>query len=90
MDEVGWSVLFVFIFAGGGLFFSLSNLALRTYSHLKLQEAFRDAGKEEADFNNLLKNIDRLILTCILFKTVAGLGILLMLTRRLYSIKIQH
>jgi CBS domain containing-hemolysin-like protein len=60
------------------LFFSLNNLALRTFSRLKLQEAFKAANKE-ALVDNFVANVEKLILTCSLFTLLADIAILLLL-----------
>ena len=78
MDEVGWLVLLICLFTGLSLFFSLNNLALRTFSRLKLQEAFKTANKE-ALVDNFVENVEKLILTCSLFTLLANITILLVL-----------
>ena len=78
MDEVGWLVLLICLFTGLSLFFSLNNLALRTFSRLKLQEAFKTANKETL-VDNFVENVEKLILTCSLFTLLANIGIFLVL-----------
>jgi len=78
VDEVGWLVLLICLFTGLSLFFSLNNLALRTFSRLKLQEAFKTANKE-ALVDNFVENVEKLILTCSLFTLLANITILLVL-----------
>jgi putative hemolysin len=56
----------------------LNNLALRTFSRLKLQEAFKAANKE-ALVDNFVANVEKLILTCSLFTLLADIAILLLL-----------
>lgn len=76
MEEVGWLVLLICICAGGSLFFSLNNLALRTFSRVKLQEAFKAANKE-AVVDDFIGNVEKLILTSSLFRVIANIGIVL-------------
>ncbi|RKY12448.1 MAG: hemolysin [Planctomycetota bacterium] len=76
MEEVGWLVLLICICAGGALFFSLNNLALRTFSRVKLQEAFKAANKE-AVVDDFIGNVEKLILTSSLFRVIANIGIVL-------------
>lgn len=47
MDEVGWSILMLVILVPASLFFTLNNLALRSFSRVRLQEAFEKLGREE-------------------------------------------
>lgn len=45
MEDVGWSLLAVLVFAGLAFFFSLHKLAFQMFSRVKLQEALRSANK---------------------------------------------
>jgi CBS domain containing-hemolysin-like protein len=70
------------LLAGGTLFFSVSAVALRTFSLGKLQEAFKAIGKEEdaKDLSDrLAENEDELILTCALYRLIFNTFILLAL-----------
>jgi len=79
---VGWAVLLMCLLAGGTLFFSVNAVALRTFSLVKLQEAFRTA-KKNADSKDLAErlgeNAEKLILTCSLFRLISNMCILLLL-----------
>ncbi|HIJ70091.1 MAG TPA: HlyC/CorC family transporter [Planctomycetes bacterium] len=75
-NEVGWLVLLVCLLVGGSLFFSLNNLALRTFSRVKLQEAFKAANKEDV-VEDLIENAEKLILTSTLFRVIANIGMVL-------------
>jgi len=70
------------LLAGGTLFFSVNAVALRTFSLVKLQEAFK-AAKKNADSRDLAErlagNAERLILTCSLFRLISNMFILLLL-----------
>ena len=58
MDDVGWSAVWLVVCSLAALFFSLNSLALRIFSRVKLQDAFKDAGKEHLTdklFNNAEK-----------------------------------
>ena len=46
MDVVGWLILSLCILTVVSVFFGLNALSLRCFSRLKLQDAFRKAGKE--------------------------------------------
>ncbi len=82
MGYVGWAVLLMCLLAGGTLFFSVNAVALRTFSLVKLQEAFR-AAKKNADSKDLAErlgeNAEELILTCSLFRLISNMCILLLL-----------
>ena len=70
------------LLAGGTLFFSVNVVALRTFSHAKLQEAFKAISKREDSkdiIERLVENEDQLILTCALYRLIFNMGILLIL-----------
>lgn len=75
MDEVGWSVLGLAVLTGVSLFYTLNNLALRSYSFVKLQDAFK-ARNRESSADRLVEREEKLILTCSLFRLIANTGIL--------------
>jgi len=82
VDYAGWAVIITCLLAGGTLFFSVNAVALRTFSHGKLQEAFKAAQKRDGSrdiIERLIENEDRLILTCALYRLVFNMGILLIL-----------
>ena len=78
MDEAGWLVLLICLLTGGSLFFSLNNLALRTFSRVRLQEAFKAANKESV-VDDFIGNVEKLILTSTIFRVIANIGIVLAL-----------
>ena len=82
MNYAGWAVLLVCLFAGGSLFFSVNAVALRIFSHVKLQEAFKAAIKKK-DSKDLterfLEKEEELILTCSLYRLIFNMCILLVL-----------
>lgn len=70
------------LFAGGTLFFAVNAVALRTFSLVKLQEAFRAANKKTDPKDlaeRLAENAENLILTCSLFRLTFNMCILLLL-----------
>ncbi len=71
-------MLLICLLTGASLFFSLNNLALRTFSRIKLQEAFKAANKA-AIIEGFIENVEKLILTSSLFRLIANIGILLAL-----------
>ncbi|HUT46793.1 MAG TPA: hemolysin family protein [Sedimentisphaerales bacterium] len=82
MNYAGWAVLLISLLAGGSLFFSVNAVALRIFSHVKLQEAFKAAIKKE-DSKDLTERLsemeEELILTCSLYRLIFNMCILLVL-----------
>jgi len=79
---IGWAVLLICFLAGGTLFFSVNAIALRTFSHVKLQEAFKTANKKtkpEELAEQLAEKAEELILTCSLYRLIFNMCILLLL-----------
>ncbi|MDH4202382.1 MAG: hemolysin family protein [Phycisphaerae bacterium] len=63
MDEVGSSILLLCILTLTSLFFTLNGQSLRLFSRVKLQEAFKKAGREDR-IEMLIANAEELALTC--------------------------
>lgn len=78
MDDVGWSVLLIVLFTGLSLFFALNGLALRTFSRVKLQEAFKAKNKEKL-MDPLLEDVEKLTLTCSFFRIISNVAIFVLL-----------
>lgn len=78
MDEAGWSVLLIILFTGLSLFFALNGLALRTFSRVKLQEAFKAKNKEKL-MDALLEDVEKLTLTCSFFRIISNAAIFILL-----------
>ena len=70
--------MLVCFLSGGTLFFSVSALSLRTFSHIKLQEAFKATGKEHL-VEKLSANAEKLVLACSLYRLILNVCILLLL-----------
>jgi putative hemolysin len=93
LDQVGFivgAVLLICLFVGATLFFSVNAISLRTFSRLRLQEAFKtSAGEEQPDrVEAVVANSDRLILTCSFFRlafNICGLLLLAALISRLHG-----
>ncbi len=82
MSQIAWAVLLICLFAGATLFFSVNNIALRTFSRFKLQEAFKRAPKNEGSdviVDYIVENSEMWILTCSLYRLIFNMGILLLL-----------
>jgi putative hemolysin len=84
VDDVGWSVLTIVVLTGVSLFYSLNNLALREISFVKLQEAFKAAGKESR-IDRFVEKDEKLIVTCLLFRLMSNLGIFVLLANLMIS-----
>jgi putative hemolysin len=82
VNYAGWAVLLICLLSGGSLFFSVNAIALRIFSHVKLQEAFKAAIKKE-DSKDLTERLsekeEELILTCSLYRLILNMCILLLL-----------
>ncbi|MFQ6036642.1 MAG: hemolysin family protein [Sedimentisphaerales bacterium] len=78
MGYIGWAVLLICLFTGGTLFFSVNTIALRIFSHVKLQEALKAANKENLT-DSIVRDAEKLILTCSLYRLLFNMCILLLL-----------
>lgn len=78
MDDVGWSIVLLCLCTAASLFFALNTLALRSFSRMKLQEAFRQAGRE-AQVEAFLRRVEPLTLTCGFMRVAANTAIILLL-----------
>ena len=65
----GWFILLYLVFAGGVLYFSVSAIALRIFSRVRLQEAFGSADKER-EVEKIYTRSEELVLTCSLFRHI--------------------
>jgi CBS domain containing-hemolysin-like protein len=70
--------LLICLLTGASLFFALNNLALRTFSRVKLQEAFKAVNKATM-VEPFIENVEKLILTSSLFLLITNISILLAL-----------
>ena len=81
MGFIGWAVLLICLFVGATSFFSVNANALRVFSRLRLQEAFKTANGEERPelVEKVAENADRLILACAFYRLVFNIGALLLM-----------
>ena len=82
MGYTGWAVLLICFLAGGTLFFSINAFALRIFSHVKLQEAFKAANKKKNPdelAEQLVEKSEELILACFFYRLILNVCILLLL-----------
>jgi len=82
VNYAGWAVLLICLLSGGTLFFSVNAVALRIFSHVKLQEAFKAVIKKEDSKDlteRLVEKEEDLILTCSLYRLIFNMCILLLL-----------
>jgi putative hemolysin len=82
VNYAGWAVLLICLLSGGTLFFSVNAVALRIFSHAKLQEAFKAAIKKKDSkvlTERFLEKEEDLILTCSLYRLIFNMCILLAL-----------
>jgi putative hemolysin len=78
VDDVGWLILSFCILIPLSLFFGLNTLALRSFSRLKLQDAFRKAEKESL-IDEFLSNAELLTIVCGLMRIITNTGIIFLL-----------
>jgi putative hemolysin len=82
VNYAGWAVLLICLLAGGSLFFSVNAVALRIFSQVKLQEAFKAVTKKRDSRDlteRLMEKEEDLILTCSLYRLIFNMCILLAL-----------
>jgi putative hemolysin len=86
---IGWAVLLICLFVGATLFFSANAIALRVFSRVRLQEAFKTANGEERPHlvDKLVENADRLILMCSFYRLVFNFCALLLLVALLSTLQ---
>ena len=78
MSYIGWVVLLICLFTGGTLFFSVNTIALRIFSRTKLQDAFKAINKEILA-DSLVKDSEKLALSCSLYRLIFNMCTLLLL-----------
>ena len=77
MDD-GWPLLIIIALAAASLFFSVNSVALRVFSRLKIQEAFKELGKEN-QVELFVLNSERLLLSCRFFQLLSNVLLMLCL-----------
>jgi len=82
------------LFTGATLFFSVNGIALRTFSHVKLQQALSSRRRREPERGKILdltdrviENTEKLILTCSLYRLFFNMCILLLLVAALAKLR---
>ena len=80
MGYNGLAILLVCLLTGGTLFFSVSATALRIFSRVKLQEAFKAAQKEDCS-DRVILGTERLMWTCSVYRMIFNICILLSLLK---------
>ncbi len=89
MGFIGWAVLLTCLFVGATLFFSVNAIALRVFSRVRLQEAFKTANGEERPHlvDKLVEDADKLILMCSFYRLVFNFCALLLLVALLSTVQ---
>ena len=92
MGYTGWALLSICFLAAGTLFFSVNAFALRIFSHVKLQEAFKALNKKNSDelAELLAEKSEELISTCFFYRLILNVCILLLLVSIFISTKPQQ
>ena len=78
MNDVGWLLILICVFTPLSLFFTLNSLALRSFSRLKLHDAFCDANRENLT-DDFLSHVEDLTLTCGFFRIILNTAIIFLL-----------
>jgi len=68
----------IVLLTGVSLFYSLNSFALRSFSFVKLQEAFKSAN-EETRLDAFVEKTEKFIVTCLLLGLIANIGIFVVL-----------
>ncbi|MGE5295331.1 MAG: hemolysin family protein [Solirubrobacterales bacterium] len=91
MSFIVWAVVLICLFVGATSFFSVNANALRVFSRLKLQEAFKTANGEERPelVEKVAQNADRLILACAFYRLVFNIGALLMMVALMEAMHVE-
>ena len=76
--SVEWSLILLGILTPISLFFGLNSLSLRSFSRVKLQEAFRRAGREHL-IDNFIENVELLTITCGTLRVIANTSMIFIL-----------
>ena len=78
MDEVGWSILLLCILTPTSLFLTLNSLSLRSFSRVKLQEAFKATGREDR-LEGLVTDAEKLAMMCSSLRVFCNAAIIFIL-----------
>ena len=81
-------VFLICLFTGGALFFSAAAMALRTFSRVRLQDAFKAINKENL-IDKLEANVEKLVLACSLCRIIFNMCILLLLVAAFMTARAQ-
>ncbi|MBN1360038.1 MAG: HlyC/CorC family transporter [Sedimentisphaerales bacterium] len=89
MGFTGWAVLLICLFVGATLFFSANAIALRVFSRVRLQEAFKTVNGEERPHlvDKVAENADKLFLVCSFYRLVFNFCALLLLVALLSTVQ---
>jgi putative hemolysin len=91
--STGWAILLICLCAGGTLFFSINAIALRTFSLIKLQEAFKERNKRD-DYETLALQVsekaEEFILACWLYRLIFNMCIVLILVDIFFELNLSH
>lgn len=75
MDVVGWSILLLVILIPLSLFFTINNLALRSFSRIRLQEAFEKAGRQQR-FDRFIEQEETFTIVTASLRLLCNVGII--------------
>jgi putative hemolysin len=78
VDQVGWLIFWIIAFLAAGFFFSVNAIAARIFSHVKLQDVFKNLNKEDSA-ERLFADSDKIVLSCSLFALAVNVCMIIFL-----------
>lgn len=76
--DLRWTIAWICLMTGMSLFFSLNIFSLKTFSRVKMQEAFKSRKKEKL-FDCFMENQQSLLLACFFFFMITNIAVILLL-----------
>ncbi len=80
MGSLGWQIFWIIVLLAAGTFFSLNSIAARIFSHVKIQEIFRNL-KKDKHTEKFFADSQTIILLCSLIVVFIDICIVLLLFR---------
>jgi putative hemolysin len=78
VDQVGWLIFWIIAFLAAGFFFSVNAIAARIFSHVKLQDVFKNLNKEDSA-ERFFADSDKIVLSCSLFALAVNVCMIIFL-----------
>ncbi|MDD5133968.1 MAG: hemolysin family protein [Phycisphaerae bacterium] len=78
MNSIGWLILGIIVFLAAGFFFSVNAIAARIFSHVKLQDVFKNLNKEDSA-ESFFADSDKIVLSCSLLALAVNIFMIIFL-----------